>query len=355
MRIRSAANRDLPPRMLRRVRKLKSGKSWIGYYYDGKDENGKRREIPLGTDLDEAKAEWARLDRKAVPKSIKLLADVFDRYALEIIPGKSLRTQRDNRAELTQLRKAFDVVPIDLVTPQMVAQYRDKRSAKTRGNREIALLSHVYTIAREWGITSIANPCAMVRRNREVPRDYYAGDDVWKPVYEQAAQDLRDAMDMAYLTGQRPSDAIKVTLGDISEEYLFVGQGKTQKRLRIRLMVDGAATGLGSFIDGLMERRALKGIKNSALITNESGLRMSYPMLRNRWDEARAKAAALADENGDSALAAKIRGFRFADIRPKAASEIEDITHASRLLGHSKESMTKQVYRRVGEIVRPTK
>lgn len=42
------------------------------------------------------------------------------------------------------------------------------------------------------------------------------------------------------------------------------------------------------------------------------------------------------------------------DIRPKAASEIE-LAHASRLLGHSTEEMTKKVYRRVGEIVKPTK
>lgn len=40
---------------------------------------------------------------------------------------------------------------------------------------------------------------------------------------------------------------------------------------------------------------------------------------------------------------------------PKAASVIEDISHASRLLGHSKEEITRRVYRRVGEVVSPTK
>lgn len=81
---------------------------------------------------------------------------------------------------------------------------------------------------------------------------------------------------------------------------------------------------------------------------------MSYAMLRNRWDEARDKAAVKATVEGDTMLAAAIRQFQFRDIRPKAASEIE-LTHASRLLGHSTEEMTKKVYRRVGEIVRPTK
>lgn len=78
-------------------------------------------------------------------------------------------------------------------------------------------------------------------------------------------------------------------------------------------------------------------------------------MLRNRWDEARDKAVIKAATDGDLALSATIRKFQFRDIRPKAASEIEDISHASRLLGHSTQEMTKKVYRRIGEIVKPTK
>lgn len=76
---------------------------------------------------------------------------------------------------------------------------------------------------------------------------------------------------------------------------------------------------------------------------------MSQQMLRNRWDDAREKAAIKAAADGDPALATNIRQFQ-----PKAASEIE-LTHASRLLGHSSEEMTKKVYRRIGEIVKPTK
>jgi integrase len=113
--------------------------------------------------------------------------------------------------------------------------------------------------------------------------------------------------------------------------------------------------GTRSFLDGLLERRALNGIKGPHLITNASGLRMSYPMLRNRWDEARTNAARKAIEAGDHDLADRIRQFQFRDIHPKAASEISDLNHASRLLGHSKEQITKTVYRRVGEIVEPTK
>lgn len=341
--------------MVRRIRKLKSGKEWIGYYYTGRDDQGKRVEIPLGTDLEEAKQEWARLECKEPPQAPNLMGAIFDRYEREIIPGKSPRTQRDNANELKFLRNAFEDAPIDAITPQIVAQYRDARSAKTRGNREIALLSHVFNIAREWGLTEKSNPCARVRKNKEKVRDYYAADDVWDAVYGKAVQELRDAMDLAYLTGQRPADSIKPITADLTDDVMFVDQGKTGMRLRIRLHQNGKPTGLGLFIEGLLERRALAGIRTSTLITNQKGLRLSYAMLRNRWDEARAAAATQAEDEGDAGLAERIRKFQFRDIRPKAASEIESLVDASRLLGHTKEQITKRVYRRLGEVVSPTK
>lgn len=354
MRKKNTSNLDLPPRMIRRIRKGATGKIWVSYYYNGRDAAGKRKEIPLGTDLDQAKVEWARLERKAPPKPNHLMAYLFDRYDKEIIPGKSIRTQSDNHKELKQLRRAFENAPIESITPQVVAQYRDARTAKVRANREIALLSHAFTIAREWGLTEKANPCFGVRRNKEKPRDYYAGEIVWNAVYTEAVQELKDAMDMAYLTGQRPADVLKIAATDLNNGFLLIGQGKTEKRLRLRLEDAGVQSGLSTFIDDLLERRAINGVKTSTLITNSSGLRMSQQMLRNRWDDARENAAIKAAADGDSALAASIRQFQFKDIRPKAASEIE-LTHASRLLGHSTEEITKKVYRRVGEIVKPTK
>ena len=354
MRQKSTANRDLPPRMIRRIRKRKTGQVWVSYYYNGRDADGKRKEIPLGKDLDQAKVEWARLERKTPPKPNHLMAYVFDRYEKEIIPGKSIRTQSDNHKELKQLRKAFENAPIESITPQVVAQYRDARTAKVRANREIALLSHTFTIAREWGLTDKANPCLGVRRNKEKPRDYYAGEIVWNAVYSEAEQELKDAMDLAYLTGQRPADVLKIAATDLNNGFLLIGQGKTEKRLRLRLEDAGIQSALSIFIDDLLERRAINGVKTSTLITNSSGLRMSQQMLRNRWDDAREKAAIKAAANGDPALATNIRQFQFKDIRPKAASEIE-LAHASRLLGHSSEEITKKVYRRIGEIVKPTK
>lgn len=78
-------------------------------------------------------------------------------------------------------------------------------------------------------------------------------------------------------------------------------------------------------------------------------------MLRLRFDGARKSAAEQALEGQDKLLAEQIRLFQFRDIRPKAASEILDLAHASRLLGHTDKRITETVCRRVGEIVKPTR
>lgn len=200
MRPRSTENRDLPPGVYRRKRTSKSkknpGKAWISYYY--RDKDGK--EIPLGTDLSLARLKWAELEAKEKPKDLVTMGAIFDRYERDIIPKKAARTQKDNLAEIRQLRNYFEKAPIDGITPAHVAKYRDARTAPVRANREIATLSHIFNIAREWGLTTNENPCQGVRKNKELPRDFYANDAIWSAVYAKAVSELKDAMDLAYLT-----------------------------------------------------------------------------------------------------------------------------------------------------------
>lgn len=349
MRPRKSENRHLPPRLYERKRKRKCGKVWVSYYY--LDKSGK--EIALGPDLNVARLKWAELEAKDKPQDLLLMRAIFDRYERDIIPKKAPRTQKDNLAELRQLRPFFDEAPIDAITPALVAQYRDARSAPVRANREIALLSHVYNLAREWGITTKENPCQGVRKNKETPRDFYANDAVWKAVYAKAVEELRVAMDLAYLTGQRPADVLVMRRDDIEDKALGVKQKKTNKKLRIMLEVDGVSSGLGVLVEKILKRNATHG--SPYLILTDGGKRVTAAMLRHRWDDAREEAVKEAVAAGDQLLASRISQFQFRDIRPKAASEIADIDHASVLLGHTKGDITERVYRRVGALAKPTK
>lgn len=85
------SGKDLPQKMLRRVRTLASGARWEGYYYDGRDDAGKRKEIPLGTDLNEAKRKWAELECRPAPVETGIMRIVFDRYAAKSSQPKHQR------------------------------------------------------------------------------------------------------------------------------------------------------------------------------------------------------------------------------------------------------------------------
>jgi integrase len=362
-----STGRDLPPRLLRRTKVLVSGRVWEGYYYNGRDDTGRRIEIPLGKDLNEAKRRWAELECKPAPVETGLMRVIFDRYVREVIPTKARRTQRDNLLCIGRLRKVFDAAPIEAVTPQHVAQYRDARSvvARVRANREMAMLSHVWNMAREWGYTAKENPCRGVRKNRESPRDFYADDQVWAAVYERAVDELKDAMDVAYLSGQRPADVLKMKSTDIRDGALEVRQNKTKKLLRILLdNPDGSRTQFGLVIDRIRARP--RKVRSLYLVATPAGAPLNKHTLRIRFDAARAAAAkALVDDAASEAdgaarkrmleLADRIKRFQFRDIRPKAASEIGDLHAASKLLGHTEEEITRKVYVRVGEIVKPTR
>ena len=56
-----STNTNLPDRMRARKRTRKNGKTTVYYFYDGRDENGRRKEIPLGTDYIAAVQEWSKL------------------------------------------------------------------------------------------------------------------------------------------------------------------------------------------------------------------------------------------------------------------------------------------------------
>lgn len=352
------SGKDLPPRMLRRQRKLKSSKIWIGYYYDGRDDDGKRKEIPLGTDKVAALRKWAEMECKEPPPEANLMKLVFDRYEVEVIPTKAQRTQLDNRGELAMLRKVFDKAPIDAITPQHIAQYRDKRSAKTRANREIALFSHVWNMAREWGLTAKENPCRGVRRNKESPRDFYADDEIWEAVYVRGCQELKDAMDANYLSGQRPSDCLQFKLTDIRGDLFLVNQSKTGKKLNIRLRLpDGTMTEFGRLIERLKRRPGR--VTSLHLLLNKQGDPLRLGSLQKYFNEAKALAIKELTEEGSRismALAARIKQFVFKDAgRPKAGSDIEQLDKAQQLLGHEGKDITKRHYRRKGETVDPTR
>lgn len=311
------------------------------FYYD--QAPNVPRYISLGTDYLEAMRRWAELEQgnaRAHARRLTTFGAVAQRYQADILPTKAPRTQADNLAELAHLLEFFGDGPLDKINPQHIRQYREWRTAKVRANREIALFSHIWNCAREWGATDRPNPCAGVKRNREKGRDTYITDDEYRAILAHAAPVLADAMELAYLTGQRPGDVLKLRETDIRDGCIEIRQGKTGAPMRITLSPQLAA------VVARCKGRKSGTVYSTALVTGACGKPIGKSWLATLWK--RAKAAAGIE-----------RDIQFRDLRAKAISDKEDdtdIRQAQALAGHSTVSMTEHYSRkRRGQKVDPTR
>lgn len=365
-------NLNLPAGMRARTRPYGT------YYYldTGKRPGEPRKEIPLGTDYVVAVRKWAELTMsEAHAGALITFRTAAERYQREVLPTKARATQESNLRELANLYKFFDSPPVTLdeIEPVHIRQYLDwrvqatiaaKRDANAkrrkdgkpelsvakdeghvRANREKALFSHIWNFARSKGLTNKANPCAGIRGHTESGRDVYVEDEVYNAVHDAAEQPLRDAMDLAYLTGQRPADVLKLTRADIKDGAIWIRQNKTGAKLRIA--VEGE-------LARVLERIGARKVMGLNLVNMADGTPMSRFALRGALDRARAAAT-----RTHPALAEKIKQFQFRDLRAKAATDKEEahgISAAQDQLGHSTAAMTKHYVRhRKGKLVKPTK
>lgn len=313
----------LPPRMAQK------GKA---YYYV--PSTPPRKWIPLGKDLNQARLKWAELEQEPLDSKDKTFSVIAERYRREVLKQKAPRTQKDYLKELDRLVEVFGHYPIDAITPQDVREFMNARGQKApiRANREKAMLSTLYNHAREWGYTTAANPCAGVKGFKETGRDRYVEDAEYQAVWNAASPPIQDAMDIAYLTGQRPADVLKMRLSDIRDGFLWIQQNKTGKKLRVEIV------GLLKDAIELILRRPRSALGLS-LIQNEKGQPLSVYELRGGFERAREAAGV---------------SFQFRDLRAKAATDLGDLHHAQKLLGHSKREMTEHYTRqRMGETVKP--
>ncbi|WP_211167366.1 tyrosine-type recombinase/integrase [Aromatoleum evansii] len=360
-----------------RAKKGKRGHVW--YYLDkGRQPDGSRPWIPLGSSFPDALRAYAeQVETVNVPPLT--VPDLLNDWNTKTAATRKSGTLEDIRYSLPSLIRFFGdpPAPLDGVEPVHIRQYLDWRVAeakKTKGknnakrveegkrplaikpnegavraNREIAWFSAAWNWARDRGITKAPNPVIGVKRHKEAGRDIYVEDDELNAILEHADEPLREAIELAYLIGQRPGDLRDIKETDIRDGCIVLEQEKTDAKLRIE--VTGA---LAQLIARIKARKAkIEGVRSLALICNEQGQPLKKAAMRYRFDKAR-EAAASANKN--KAQAERLRSIQFRDLRAKAASDMEALDKAQKLLGHTKREMTEHyVRKRRGEKVSPVK
>jgi len=140
----------------------------------------------------------------------------------------SQTTQNDYTKYSKKVIGVFGKVPPSKLEPKHVRAYMDKRGlkSKTQANREKAFLSRAYRWAFERGKVD-KNPCTGVRAYKEIPRKRYIEDFEYSAVYERVPQHVQVAMELSYLCAARKGDVLNMTWDQISEQGIYIKQGKT--------------------------------------------------------------------------------------------------------------------------------
>mgnify|MGYP000008658490 CR=1 FL=1 len=340
---RNTRNLNMPPNMHPRTQR--SGR--VYYYMYTKDKP--RKEIPLGPDFILALKKYAELNIVVELTANATFSDVERRYLVEAVPKLAASSARMYRSDIKHLLAAFSGAPLDQIKPIHIRQFLDDHADKpTTANRCKRVFSTMWNHARGWGYTDLPNPCEGIQGHSLAKRTVYITDAVFSAVRMHGSAPLRDAMDLAYLTGQRPADTLRMTEQDIIDGHLIITQEKTKQPLRITITGE-----LAKLMDRIRARKATHTIVTGALLTNIHGKRLTAPSLRTHFDAAKKRAAEHVPE-----LAQDIMAFWFYDLRAKAADDTSDDRGdqaASDLLGHDSVKTTQRHYLRRGKIVAPTK
>lgn len=315
---RRKSRKDLPQRVYHRH----------GAYYFV-DRTGKWHR--LGKGYADAMIRYAEIQER--PETAATLAQIIDRYQAKVLPAKAPKTQRDQLRQLGTLRDVFGHMRPHEVTAQHVYQYLDLRP-RTAGQREKALLSHIYTCAIRWGAAT-ENPCrgVAIERAARAPARYLTDAEI-RAAKTHASKTVAAAIDLALLTGLRLGDLLRLRLQDCTGEGIKVQIGKT------------GAVVLYEWTDELraaIERA--RGIERRAaslwIIATRDGQRYTESGWHAIWQRYQRKLEAEG-----------LQRFRFHDLRRKAAADAEAAggrEYARQLLAHSSQQMTA---RYVGGIVR---
>lgn len=315
---RRKSNFNLPPRMY-----LKHG----AYYYVSRENKW----IRLSDDKALAFTKWAEIEGE-IPRetgSLKPIRgsvqELIEKYMIEIAPKKAKATYQGNLMEAKNLAEVFGRMLVLEVRPTHIAKYLDLRGikSKVRANREISLLSHMFSYAMRWGMID-RNPCIGVAKHPEKGRDRYITDQEFEGVKKLASELIAAVMDFAYITALRKGDILNLRLDQITDEGIWIKQSKT------------GAKQLYEWTNGLSEvvaraKQLKRSIRGLYLFCNRQGQPYTDSGFKAMWQRVQLKWAGQGGQR-----------FTFHDIRAKSLTDAKQLgLDAQSLAGHASATMTE--------------
>lgn len=313
-----------------------------GAYYLVIDNKWQR----LGSTLSEMYQALAKMEGQR--ENMLHMGQLLDRYLREVVSAKKPATQRSNLNSIQFLRPFFGQMKVSEVETIHAYQYREvrKASGSSAVNRDLEVLSHLFSKAIEWGlIGNDKHPTRGLQIKLPTPaRDRYVTDNEVAQFMTICGDFLRSYLGIKLMTGLSKADILSITMQSIQADGIHYTRRKTEGR--------GAKPKIISMTPELAEAIATArrirptGISSIYLFATKDGQPYIKPDGKTSgfdsiWQRKMAKAVEMG-----------IPRFTEHDLRAKVASDTT-LDHAQKLMDHTSPGITQRVYRRAPEIVFP--
>lgn len=356
-------NKGLPKRW-----KLAHGAYYFNVPPGQEDKWDGKKTFRLGVTLPEAYRVWAERIADDCTTNVRTIGQLLDKYALEVVPTKSVSTQAVNQLFIKQLRSVFGKMPLLPFKPRLVYQYVRIRSVKkkdettgrmtggkTVAHREIEILSHAYTKAVEWGFIDKHPFKGEVRLEGEKPRDRYIED--WEIIECLSLDSKRKKgsigaihayIRLKLMTGMARSDLLRLTTSDMREDGIHIQRHKTAESTGKRTIYEWTDELKKAVAEAKSSRPALSPFlfckrDGKGYIDENTGRADGWDSMWGRFMDRVLKETKVKER------------FTEHDLRAKCASDAESLEHARALLSHADSRTTEAIYRRKPEAVKPLK
>lgn len=294
-----------------------------------------RKWIKLDPDLSKARILWAQLESGKVLGGSFFPLVMNDWLGSDQYKKLAQATKNTYQTLIDLLPRVFDG-PMEAIRPVHIAKFMDGHKSNAQANIGRVILSNVFDYAIRRGVVECVNPAKAVKKFTMEGRTRYLNDEEFKAIHDSGNDVVKVAMDIAYLTGARITDVLKLRLADCNDEGLFIEQSKTKKRQLFTWSVE-----LRAAIN--RARKLPRPIRGLHLLCTNRGKPYTYSAFYTIWENAISKAG--------------IKDVHFHDIRGKAATEAKQLGQDYQaILGHATRAMSdKYIKQREIERVEPVK
>jgi len=233
----------------------------------------------IGKTLEEASTEYLRRTQTAKEGKLPALIEAtLQRHFKVKTLAKATKDQYRVAADVLKRKFARFDGP-DQVKSKHVAQIKkDGADTPNMTNRIVGLLRTLFAYWVEDQLCD-SNPCVGVRRYQEAKRTRLIEMDEWAAIYAKAGSRLQVIMRVAFLTGQRIGDVLKIHRRQLTDDGITFKQQKTGALVLVRWSPDLKA----AVADALALH---KGVPALWLFVGRKGKHADYRTVLEQWHTA---------------------------------------------------------------------